>query len=441
MRVGTRRGNVAGRHVWPASWEGFRLMNVLPEPALPPEVAAMVRRSGGGRMGRRSFLRGMSLSALAVGAGGGLSACGTPSATQSAKTCTSQDRSATEQQVVWSNWPAYIDQARVERDGRKVTILPTLLAFENQTGIAVDYNTDVNDNTEFFEKVRNQLGACEPVDRDLFVLTDWMAARMIDLGWLQELDHDNMPNVVANLADSLRSPAWDPDRSYSVPWQSGLTGIAYNADMVDEVGSFQELLTRPDLEGQVTLLTEMRDTMLFMLLLEGADPGDFTEDQFESALDGLREVVDNGQIRSFSGNDYLQDLVSGNVAACEAWSGDVISTQYDNPNIKWVVPEEGLALWSDNMLVPNQAEHKANAETLMNYYYDPEVAAKVSAWVNYICPVDGAQDAMGELDPTLVDNDLIFPAVETLAKTHQFMSLDEATARTYESAFQQVTGG
>jgi spermidine/putrescine transport system substrate-binding protein len=289
--------------------------------------------------------------------------------------------------------------------------------------------------------VRNQLADCEPVNRDLFVLTDWMAAKMIDLGWLQKLDHANLANVDANLTESLKAPNWDPNRDYSVPWQSGLTGIAYNSELTGEVKSFEELLTRSDLKGQVTLLTEMRDTMLFMLLVTGADPSDFTDDEWGAALDQLQKAVDDGQIRAFNGNNYLQDLVSGNVAACEAWSGDVIITQYDNPNIKFVVPEEGLSLWSDNMLVPNKATHKTNAEMLMNHYYDPEVAATLAAWVNYICPVDGAREAMEKIDPSLVDNPLIFPDEEMMSNTHNFMALDEQKAREYEEDFASVTGG
>lgn len=390
---------------------------------------------------RRSFLRGMSLSALAVAGAGGLGACGTPAAKQTTESCQNQDLSQSESALNFSNWPAYMDQKRIDRNGQKVTILPTLDDFEQQTGIKVNYTTDVNDNIEFFEKVRNQLGACEPTDRDLFVLTDWMAARMIDLGWLQQLDHAKLPNVEANLTASLRSPAWDPNRDYSVPWQSGLTGIAYNEKLTSEPGSFEELITRSDLKGQVTLLTEMRDTMLFMLLVTGADPEDFTADEWGTALDKLQQAVDDGQIRSFNGNNYLQDLTAGNVAACEAWSGDVIITQYDNPHIKFVVPEEGMALWSDNMLVPNRATHETNAEMLMNYYYDPMTAARLAAWVNYICPVQGARDAMAKVDKSLVDNPLIFPDEQMLSNTYGFMSLDETTSRQYESDFQQVTGG
>ncbi len=329
----------------------------------------------------------------------------------------------------------------MERDGKEVNISPTLVDFTKSTGITVNYTTDINDNVEFFEKVRNQLAACETTERDVFVLTDWMAARMIDLGWIQQLDRANLPNVEAHLAQSLRAPAWDENRDYSVPWQSGLTGIAYNADLTDEVGSFEELLTRSDLNGKVTLLTEMRDTMLFMLLITGADPENFSDDEWGAAIDRLQQAVDDGQIRKFTCNNYLQDLTAGNISACEAWSGDVILTQFDNPNIKFVQPEEGLSLWSDNMIVPNKATHKANVEKLMDYYYDPVVAARVSAWVNYICPVAGAREAMEKVAPNLVDNTLIFPDEQMLSKTYSLQTLDEETARRYETEFQQVSGG
>ena len=181
--------------------------------------------------------------------------------------------------------------------------------------------------------------------------------------------------------------------------------------------SFEELLTRDDLKGRISLLTEMRDTMGFMLKVTGADPDEFTEDEWHNALDKLESVVSAGQVRAFTGNEYIQDLAAGNIVACEAWSGDVIQAQFDNPAIKFVAPEEGLMLWSDNMLVPNLAEHQANAEAWMNYYYQPDVAAKLAAWVNYICPVQGAKEEMEKIDPDLVDNPLIFPDDETLSKT------------------------
>jgi len=381
---------------------------------------------------RRSVLRGVSAGGLAMAGGGLLSACGTEGASQTEESCESEDLSAKEKEVVWSNWPLYIDP--IQQDNS------TLAEFEDETGISVEYTDDVNDNSEFYGKVRNQLGACESTGRDMFTLTDWMAAKMIGLGWLQELDQENLPQVQANLIENLRSPSWDPERKYSVPWQSGLTGIAYNADLIDEVGSFEEMVTNPDLKGKITLLSEMQDTMIFFLLLVGADPGDFSDDEWGEALDRLEEVKDSGQIRQFTGNEYKQDLAQGNIVACEAWSGDVIQLQFDNPAIKFIAPEEGMALWSDNSLVPNQATHKTNAEKLMDYYYDPVVAAELAAWVNYICPVQGAQEEMTKIAPGLADNLLIFPDDALLAKTYDFMALSSEQEQKYQDDFARVIG-
>ena len=389
---------------------------------------------------RRGFLRGAGLTGLGLGVPGLLSSCGTQGAQQTAESCVSKDRSSTQKTLHFSNWPLYLDEAEVKRNGKKVTVNPTLDQFQKQTGIQVDYVTDVNDNNEFFGIVRNQLADCQPTGRDIFVLTDYMAARMVGLGWLQKLDKSKIPNVEANLAKTLRHPSWDKNRDYSVPWQSGLTGIAYNAKLTGEVKSFDELLTRSDLKGKVTLLSEMHDTMLFMLLLNGADPGKFTDDDFGAAADRLKKAVSSGQIRAFTGNEYAQDLAKGNVVACEAWSGDVIQLQFDNPDIKFVAPEEGLSIWSDNMLIPNKASHKANAEKLMNYYYEPEVAATLVAYINYICPVEGAKQAMEKVDSSLVDNPLIFPDQGTLSKAKDFMGLDQKTEQRYQKQFASVIG-
>jgi spermidine/putrescine transport system substrate-binding protein len=389
---------------------------------------------------RRGFLRAAGLTGLGLGAPSLLSACGTPAAKQTAGSCVSKDLSASQKTLHFSNWPLYIDEKKVKQGGKKVTVYPSLQKFEQDSGIKVDYVTDVNDNAEFFGVVRNQLADCKPTGRDMFALSDWMAARMVGLGWIQKLDKANIPNVDANLVSSLKSPSWDKTREYSAPWQSGLTGIAYNAKLTKEVRSFDELLTRPDLKGKVSLLSEMHDTMLFMLLLEGANPEDFTSDEYSAAIDRLNKATDSGQIRAFTGNEYAQDLVKGNVVACEAWSGDIIQLQFDNPDVKFVAPEEGLALWSDNMLVPNKADHKANAEKLMDFYYDPVNAATLAAWVNYICPVNGAKQAMEKIDSSLVDNQLIFPDETTLSKAKSFMGLDEKTEQNYQKQFAAVIG-
>ncbi len=271
---------------------------------------------------RRGFLRGASLSALAVGGAGLLSACGTGGAKVDQATCVSKDLSSSQAEINFSNWIGYVDPIKAKDTS-------TLEKFEKQTGITVNYNTDINDNESFFAKVSPQLQSCKPSGRDIIVLTDWMAARMIELGWIQKLDHSKMPNVDANLIDFLKSPSWDPNRDYSVPWQSGMTGICYNSELTDPVESFEALLTRPDLKGKVELLTEMRDTMLFMLLLVGSDPENFSDAEFSKAISALEGFVQNGQIRRFAGNDYIDDMKSGDIVACEAWSGDVINLPFN----------------------------------------------------------------------------------------------------------------
>ncbi|GAB3666095.1 spermidine/putrescine ABC transporter substrate-binding protein [Nocardioides korecus] len=392
------------------------------------------RPSGRSSASRRAFLKAGGFGAFALGSAAVLPAFGTPSAVQDPKKCVARDVSATDRRLVVSNWPAYIDEATKKQKN-------TLQDFETTTGIKVAYTDDISDNAEFFAKVRNQLGDCQPIGRDMMVLTDWMAARVIDLGWVQPLDAAKVPNLHKNLLPALRKRAWDPERTYSAPWQAGLTGIAYNAKLTKEVGSFADLLTRPDLSGKITLLSEMHDTMGFMLKLVGADPEKFTGDQWDAAITKLRKVVKSGQVRAFTGNEYIQDLTAGNIVACEAWSGDVIQAQFDNPDIKFVVPEEGLSLWSDNMLVPNLAQHESNAEKWIDYYYDPEVAARLAAYVNYICPVVGAQDAMAKIDKSLVENKLIFPSEDDLKDTFAFMALDDKQTKQYEGDWSDVTGG
>jgi spermidine/putrescine transport system substrate-binding protein len=394
------------------------------------------RGASGQRPGpsRRTLLKGAGATAFGVGSIAVLPLFGTPSAKQDPAECKAEDLSARSKKLVVSNWPAYLDEP--EKGDTS-----TLEDFEAETGIKVSYTDDVSDNAEFFAKVRNQLGDCQPIGRDLMMLTDWMAAKMIGLGWIQKLDAAKVPNLHKNLIKPLQGRQWDPDRDYSAPWQSGLTGIAYNAKLTKPVGSFAELLTRPDLKGKITLLSEMRDTMAFMIKIEGGSPDKFSANEWENAIDNLRKVVKAGQVRAFTGNEYIQDLTAGNIVACEAWSGDVIQAQFDNPDIKFVVPEEGLSLWSDNMIVPNRSEHQGNAEKWIDYYYEPAVAAKLAAWVNYICPVEGAREEMIKIDESLVDNKLIFPSDEDLKDTFDFMVLDDEQNTRYEGDWSDVTGG
>ncbi|MFC0007469.1 polyamine ABC transporter substrate-binding protein [Micromonospora siamensis] len=384
---------------------------------------------------RRGLLTGTLGSAALLAAGGTLAGCGTKGAQQTEAGCKSDDVSATEKKLAFSNWPQYMDVDEKDESKR-----PTLDAFVARSGIQVTYTEDVNDNNEFFGKVQNQLAGCQSTGRDIMVLTDWMAARMIRLGWIQKLDKSKIGNVEANLLPSLRNRSFDAENQLAIPWQSGLAGLAYNAKVTKEIRTVDELLTRPDLKGKVTALSEMRDTMGLLLQSNGHDPANFTAAQFDDALNKLKKAVDSKQIRKFTGNDYAPELAKGDIAACIGWSGDVIQLGFEDEKIKFVVPDSGVMLWSDNMLVPNKATHKANAEELINYYYEPAVAAKLAAYVNYICPVKGAQAEMEKIDPELAANPLIFPDEGMLSKSKVFMALDEKQEKEYETKFQQVIG-
>ncbi|MFC3504532.1 PotD/PotF family extracellular solute-binding protein [Micromonospora krabiensis] len=386
-------------------------------------------------LSRRGLLTGTLGSAALLAAGGSLAGCGTKGAQQTEAGCVSEDLSGTEKKLAFSNWPQYMDV-----DDKDESKRPTLDEFIAKSGIEVTYTEDVNDNNEFFGKVQNQLAGCQSTGRDIMVLTDWMAARMIRLGWIQKLDKSKIPNVEANLLPSLKGRSFDKDNQFAVPWQSGLAGLAYNGKVTKELRTVDELLTRPDLKGKVTALSEMRDTMGLLLQSNGHDPANFTAAQFDDALNKLKKAVDSGQIRKFTGNDYAPDLAKGDIAACVGWSGDVIQLGFEDESVKFVVPESGVMLWSDNMLVPNKATHKGNAEQLANYYYEPAVAARLAAYVNYICPVQGAQAEMEKIDPELAANPLIFPDEAMLSKSKVFMALDEKQEREYEGKFQQVIG-
>ena len=386
-------------------------------------------------LSRRSLLRGLGVGGALAMSSGVLAGCGTSGgkAKDSQKAVT--DLSATDKRIIWSNWPDYIDL------NAKQTRRPSIDKFVAQTGIKVSYQEDINDNDQFFGKIRPQLSAGQATGRDLIVLTDWMAARMIRLNYLEKLDKTNIPNA-KNLAPALAHPEFDKNRDYTMPWQSGLTGIGYNTKVTGgkPVATITQLLTDKSLKGKVTALTEMRDTMGLILLDQGKDPANFTDDDFANAIDMLQKAVSDGQIRKFTGNEYIKGLASGEIVACFAWSGDVFQAQLDNPDVRLQIPESGCMLWSDNLMIPNKAAHKANAEKLINYYYDPHVAAVVEDYINYVCPVEGAQEAMKTVDKSLVNSPLIFPDQKLLSQTHIFKGLDAEQEKKYTDMFTAVTG-
>jgi spermidine/putrescine transport system substrate-binding protein len=398
---------------------------VMRRPPAPEAAAVLAAQRPFGRFTRRTLL-GAGATAF------GLTACGTPAARQTEATCVSDDLSATEKTLVFDNWPQYVDV-----EGKK---RPTLDAFQERTGIAVRYSEGINDNDEYFGRIQGQLSTCRPTGRDIIVLSDWLVGRLVRLGWVQKLDATKLPNVQANLLPSLRGRAIDPTGEHAVPWQGGLAGLAYNGRVTKEIRTVDELLTRPDLKGRVTLLGEMRDTMGLLLQSNGHDPGTFTDAQFDDALAKLRRAVESGQIRRFTGNDYTPELARGDIAACIGWSGDIMQLGAEDSKIRFVAPDSGVMIFSDDLFVPNRSAHRANAEQLANYYYDPAVAAQVAAFVNYICPVAGAQAEMDRIDPELARNPLIFPTAELLSSAKAFKPLDEAAARVHDQKFQAVIG-
>ncbi|MFE1850430.1 spermidine/putrescine ABC transporter substrate-binding protein [Streptomyces sp. NPDC059489] len=409
-----------------------------PDRLTPAQVAAMRRsfRNGRASLTRRSLLRASAGGALAVGGLGALSACGIPAAGKTQGGTSAEDHSSKERVVNFSNWPEYID---VDDSGKHH---PTLEAFGRRTGIAVKYTEDINDNNEFFGKIKPQLAAGQDTGRDLIVLTDWLAARVIRLGWVQKLDPANLPHAFANLSGQFRSPDWDPGRAYSYPWQGISTVIAYNKKALDgvEVKSVSDLLDNPKLKGRVGFLSEMRDSIGMTLLDMGKDPAKFTDDDFDAVIARLQKAVDKGQIRRFTGNDYTSDLTKGDLAACVAWGGDIVQLQADSPDVAYIIPDSGYMTSTDNMLVPNKARHKANAERLIDFYYEPDQAAALAGYVNYVSPVDGVKPYLEKIDKDAANNPLILPDKAMAAKSHAFRSLTQKEETAYEEKFAKLTG-
>ncbi len=394
------------------------------------DLASVVRSSvSRRRVLQAAGLGGVALAVAACGAGGEDASSGPASAASAA------DLSDTDKTLNWSNWPLYLDI-----DDATGTY-PSLVQFQQATGVTVTYTEDVNDNNEFYAKVRTQLEQGQDIGRDIVVLTDWMAALWIENGYAQKFDKALIPNA-ANLIPKLQGVSFDPNRDYTMPWQSGFGALGWNKAKLKEATGTDTMtsvsqLWDPALKGRITLLSEMRDTMGVIIAWQGNDPSNFTEDQFNLAIEELTKQVDSGQVRQVTGNDYAGALESGDVIAVIGWSGDIIQLGED---FGLALPETGGTLWTDNMLIPPLAAHKKNAELLINHYYDPQIAAEVAAYVQYISPVEGAKEAMAAIDPALVDNQWIFPSAETLANSYVFMTLTPEQDDAYQRAFQKAIG-
>lgn len=377
-----------------------------------------LRRAAGGSI--------LTVPGLLAACGAGKKAATTTAASAAAKTLPKT--------IVWSNWPLYIDV------NDKTKVRPSLLQFEHKYNVNVRYIEDINDNDTFFGKIEGPLSQGQSVGRDMIVLTDasGLPARMIELGWLEKLDKSAIPNI-KNLEPVQQHPNWDPNREYSLPWQSGMTGIGYDPKLVGgDINSVEELLTNPKLKGKITMLTEFGDTIGLVMLANGDDPSKVTDASFNRAVKMIKAGVDSGQIRQFTGNDYAPLLAKGDIYACFAWSGDMVQLKADHPGLKWVLPKSGGMIWTDNMLIPKGGNAYA-ASVVMNWYYRPEIMAEVEDYVNYISPVVGADKVLEKKDPAVANNPLIFPTKEMLANVHQ-IDAKAVNNPKYKQTFQRTIG-
>ncbi len=392
---------------------------------------------GSGQLARRRFLRGIGaaagLGAVALG-GGLLSSCSAQDLAAVPLAAGASDRSRRQKVVRFANWPGYLDQAPTDPGQH-----PTLAEFTRRTGIAVEYSEPIDGNEEFFAQIGMPLALGESTGYDLVVLSDWLIPELIQLGWLDALSPGGVPNA-SRLRPEFRNWPVADVRRFSLPWQGGLTGIAYNMAATHRpVTSMHDLLTAPDLKGRVSLVADMRDVMGLIILAEGGNPAAFSSTEFGSALAMLRRSIQTGQIRAVT-NDYTAGLSQGTIAACVAWSGDVLGIQPSNADVRFTWPSAGGMLWTDNMVIPAFAGHKENAERLMSYYYEPAVAARLSAQELFLCPVIGADVAMRQVDPALAEDRYIFPTPKILQSSYHFMILSPQQSMDYTASYNETVG-
>jgi spermidine/putrescine transport system substrate-binding protein len=402
-------------------------------------------------LSRRRFLQGSALAGLSAFAAACTPSASSPRATGTAAASAGASGSAAASAgagasltptgpLQFANWDAYID---VEDDG---VTSPTLVEFQEEYGVEVEYaNAEIEDNATFVATIRPQLESNVPTGWDLIVLTDWMAAKIVESGWAEKIDQANVPDAAANLRQELRGLSWDPNQDFHYPWQSGATGIGYNVESTGRELTKVEDLFDPAFKGRVTLLSEVRDTFpLIHLMLQAqgkasSNPAEeMTVEDAQVVHDFLKPFVDSGHIRAFTGNEYLADFASGDTSAAIVWSGDLASSAGEND--RFVYPEEGSMIWTDNLMIPKGAENKYTAELMINWVYDVQRAARLANYIYYISPVEGVADAITELDPEAGDNPLLFPPAEVTEKQHEQPNWDEETEQQINELFADLTG-
>jgi len=371
-------------------------------------------------------LRRAGVGASALSASALLAACGVQGETEQNQPA-SEDKLTTNKEtgeLNFANWPAYIDKA----GGGS----PTLEQFEKSSGIDVSYKEVINDNLSFYATIREPLSNEEPVQWDIIVVTDWLLAKMASFGYLEELDHSLLPNFDAHAGDIYKDPTYDPGNKHSVAWQSGITGIAWNPELTGrEITSIEDLFD-PAFAGKVGMFTEMRDTMHLVMLGMGIKPQDCTTADARAAQQKLLKQQEDGIVRKYYGNDYVGPLAQGDLALCISWSGDVVGkTLGANSKIRFTVPKEGGLLFTDAMGIPQNAANPIDAHAMMDFVYQPKIAAQMAAWINYITPVPEARPILEKSSDSytrqIASSPLVFttPEMESQLYSYKNLSLDE----------------
>jgi spermidine/putrescine transport system substrate-binding protein len=396
------------------------------------------------RISRRSALRGAGLlSASAVLAACGVSGTSEEEKPQASGFWASQTKAGV---LDFANWPLYMDTAKV---GGK-TVYPTLQQFTKASGIKVNYKEVIQENDAFLGRINPSLKAGQDPGWDLIVITNGgPIEKLIRQGFLTELDHSKLPNFEKNAAVAFKNPSYDPGNKFTLAWQSGLTGLAYNPKLTKrEITSFQDLFD-PAFKGKITMFGDKTDFPTLTMIGIGIDPEKSTEDDWRRAAEEMKKL--KPQLREFIDNaGEAEVLASGNAWISMAYSGDIYQLNNSgSPDIKFVIPKEGAALWTDNMAIPKGAKHPLDAITYMDYVYQPDVAAKLAESIAYITPVPAAKEQLqakegqssGEEKKTLeslIASPLVFPSETDLTKAKRYRVLTVEEEQVWDRIFQPI---
>lgn len=312
--------------------------------------------------------------------------------------------------------------------------------FQNKAGITVDYMEDFNDNEEWFAKVKEPLSRKQDIGCDLVAPTSFMVGRLHSLGWLNNVNAANIPNLT-NMRPDLLNASVDPGRKFSAPYMSGLVGLAYNRAVTGRDIRTIEDLWDPAFKGRISLFSDAQDGLGMIMLSQGNSPENPTTETVGKAVDLVKEQKDKGQVRKFTGSDYTNDLAAGNIVVGQAYSGDVARLQADNPDLQFVVPHTGGTTFVDTMVIPYTTSHQDWAETWINYVYDRPNYARLIAHTNYVPVLSNMVDDLSKIDPKLAANPLINPPQSVLDNVKSWPALSDQQTQEFDKMYAAVTGG